>query len=364
MGLFIPERIRVGYQKRQGTYTGRLAYIIYYDAKGKIRKEVSWKSWRDDEIEPEEFENTPTEGFVLNKDVQRCNWSHFSSNRSYIRLYDPRGIEFEITPGNLIGILMESDCNKRMLFGEFVYAWDGTELLLLPCISESYQEAKKHTARQHQKVSARDLKPGCSYTAKDGKEHIYIGRFMWYTWRDKGREGKKFHIFWNGTYFHRITNMQKLAYCNNEEPVQNYAELVDKLKNNVLSQKIVGVETKPLNLKSISLKKNRWGGPEYQSFFRVDGNEIISCQVSWHRDYNNKTPRFNMYQDKALNTENWSIREVSISGPSYSGWKHHNYKEKDMLRQLKNAVEVHLILESGAKFKLENIGWQLPGYMY
>ena len=34
--IFMPDKIRVGYQKREGTYTGKLAYVIYYDEKGKL----------------------------------------------------------------------------------------------------------------------------------------------------------------------------------------------------------------------------------------------------------------------------------------------------------------------------------------
>ena len=29
--IFVPKTINVGYQNRSGTYTGRLAYVIYYD---------------------------------------------------------------------------------------------------------------------------------------------------------------------------------------------------------------------------------------------------------------------------------------------------------------------------------------------
>ena len=61
-GLYIPDKIKVGYQKREGTYTGKLAYVIYYDEKGKLRKEASWNSWRKHDIEPQEFDNIPTEG--------------------------------------------------------------------------------------------------------------------------------------------------------------------------------------------------------------------------------------------------------------------------------------------------------------
>jgi hypothetical protein len=39
MGIFIAPKIRVGFQNRTDCFTGKLAYIIYYDTKGKIRKE-------------------------------------------------------------------------------------------------------------------------------------------------------------------------------------------------------------------------------------------------------------------------------------------------------------------------------------
>lgn len=65
--IFIPKKINVGYQNRSGTYTGKLAYIIYYDEKGVLRKERSWNGWRDEDIPNDEFDNEPTEGFVLNK---------------------------------------------------------------------------------------------------------------------------------------------------------------------------------------------------------------------------------------------------------------------------------------------------------
>ena len=64
--IFIPKTINVGYQERSGTYTGKLAYVIYYDQKGKLRKEASWNSWRDKNIPNDEFDNIPMEGFVLN----------------------------------------------------------------------------------------------------------------------------------------------------------------------------------------------------------------------------------------------------------------------------------------------------------
>ena len=46
MSIYIPKKIKVGYQDRSDTYTGKLAYVIYYDEKNKLRKEKSWNGWR------------------------------------------------------------------------------------------------------------------------------------------------------------------------------------------------------------------------------------------------------------------------------------------------------------------------------
>ena len=39
MSIYIPKKIKVGYQNRYDTYTKKLAYVIYYDEKGKENKD-------------------------------------------------------------------------------------------------------------------------------------------------------------------------------------------------------------------------------------------------------------------------------------------------------------------------------------
>src|ERR1035437_6359770 len=141
--LYIPKKIKTGFQERQGTFTGKLAYINYFDDKNVLRKEKSWQSWRDSKIEPIEFENTPRNGYLFNKGVKRDGY-YWGSGRSVIRVYDPRDFEFEVTVDNLIGILMHSDVSKRDIVEECIFAWEGTELVLLPVNSEIRSE--EHTS--------------------------------------------------------------------------------------------------------------------------------------------------------------------------------------------------------------------------
>lgn len=182
--IFIPKKINVGYQNRQGTYTGKLAYVIYTDEKGKLRKENSWNSWRDITIEPDVFDNSPTEGFVLNKKVgdYDSGWNH---RHAYCRIYDPRGFEFEITFENLLYILENTNSIVgKGLEGLFVYGWDGKDLVLIPTSSPDYKEISKYNEIVHNNltIKAKDLIVGATYLGKDNKEYIYMGRYEYYSY--------------------------------------------------------------------------------------------------------------------------------------------------------------------------------------
>lgn len=177
--MFIPKKIRVGFQNRSDTYTNNLAYVIYYDEKGKIRKEQSWNSWRDHKIEPLDFDNTPTSGFVLNKKVggYKSDWNF---RNAYVRVYDPRNFEFEITVPNLLFILENSNSIKgKGLEGEFVYGWSGSELLLVPTSSPDYVALSRINDLRHSKdkVNVAELVLGATYRHKSNFTAIYMGRF-------------------------------------------------------------------------------------------------------------------------------------------------------------------------------------------
>lgn len=250
--LFIPKKINVGFQNRSDTFTKKLAYVIYYDEKGKLRKEASWNSWRDEKIKNIEYDNVPTPNFVLNKGVQRDGY--WGSGRSVIRIYDPRDFEFEIGVDNLMGILMHSDVSKRDIVQDCVYAWNGTELVLLPTNSVEYEQSVKYTEKQSQKVSTKDFVPGRSYSAKKSeKPLVYIGFFpiyeyektyidreydrssssYWYhnrTYQDLSSivpvMKRKKHVFWDG-FNYETPSPSTLATCTSEETHPDFAKLAE-----------------------------------------------------------------------------------------------------------------------------------------
>jgi len=242
--IFIPEKIKVGYQNRRDTYTGRLAYVIYYDRYGKLRKEPSWSGWRDEKIEPDEYDNNPTEGFVLNKKVGGYCY-HFDQRDTYVRVYDPRGFEFEISVPNLLYILEHANSIRgKGLEGEFVYGWDGTELVLVPVCSEEYKDrvstAEKLYPLETECIKPSDLRPGFLYKSKYG-EIVYMGKHDYYNSHGE-KTGKAHYFFAHWAYsqgysredqwfMQTRTQLKQIVTGQiSDTPYEGYADLVEQME--------------------------------------------------------------------------------------------------------------------------------------
>jgi hypothetical protein len=208
--LTVPATIAIGQVKRSDTYTGRLGYVIYKDEKGVLRKKTSWEGWRDKTIEPIYTDNAPTEGFVLNRNGggdSHSRYSDYYSRAAFIRVYDPRDFEFEISVANLLFILRYADCSRgKGLEGKFVYAWDGKDLVLLPEGCQEYKDSIEFTSLKTMKVSTKELVKGGTYYTKDQRTVVYMGKFNWKqrTWsRTSSRYIDEYlseHVFYSGSH--------------------------------------------------------------------------------------------------------------------------------------------------------------------
>lgn len=236
--FFIPKQINVGYQERRETYTGKLAYIIYYDEKGKLRKETSWNSWRKTDLGNDIFDNEPTSGFVLNKKAgdYSTGWNH---RQAYVRVHDPRGFEFEISVQNLLYILENATSTKgKGLEGDFIYGWDKTDLVLIPCEAPDYKELKELNELRHagKKIGTKDMKLGAAYLTKKNEEYIYLGRFTEYDWHGEPSTKPKFWFYDRTLMYYPFVTMStvsnKFIQVVSEDCVEDYASLMDELALN------------------------------------------------------------------------------------------------------------------------------------
>lgn len=284
--IYIPNKLKVGYQNRSGTYTGRLAYVIYYDQKGKLRKEPSWNSWRSEDIEPDEFDNTPTEGFVLNKKVGGYA-RHWDARQTYVRVYDPRGFEFEITVPNLLFILENTNSIKgKGLEGEFVYGWDGTDLVLIPVDSPDYIKHLETSTKLNEDkyfLDPKELKVGYKYRVKSShaaEQMIYMGKFHEHDRFGIKKSGKRYFMFekWGDEwYLKTFTSMKDRIYeCLSEAPEKNYPELLEKMENDAAFSPIDDSKNvyEPITLKEFISAFSIEHGYSRDTVFGVQGKKF------------------------------------------------------------------------------------------
>lgn len=180
----VPEKLKVGFSKRESTTNGNLGYVIHYDTKtSQYRREGSFNSWRDKDIEPVEFDNKPTKGFLFSSNIIRGGHYRYDSAVEKVRVYDPRGFDVEISVSNLMHIIEYYTIDKTEVIGELAYAWYGNDLILLPTVSDIYKESEENTAKFNQTFKTKDLVVGNIYETKssnytkDTYKSVYLGRF-------------------------------------------------------------------------------------------------------------------------------------------------------------------------------------------
>ncbi len=311
--LTIPEKIKVGFQNREGTYTGKLAFVVYYDVKGKLRMERSWEGWRDKKIEPMEFDNEPMTGFVLNKKVGDYS-SRWGGRRAWIRIYDPRGFEFEISVENLLFILEHTSAIQgKGLEGEFAYAWGGgsnSKVMLIPTCSEDYKESASYTKLQTKKVGKKDMQEGCVYRTKDNVDVMYLGRHDYYElsgssyyYNNRLVTRSKQHIFVSvdGKSDYWVQKgFTGLAEKLSDEPSPLYADEFENYMKSIYGSKvveIVGNTAKPE-------LKDRWSVRDTFYVKRPDGFHRIEFNYRYANCWNSAgriTP----------DTETWQMQECA-----------------------------------------------------
>ncbi len=378
--LFIPSKIKVGYVKREDTYTKKLAYVIYYDEKGKLRKETSWEGWRDKTIPADEFENKPHSGFVLNKDVQRSGeW--FGSGRNMIRVYDDRGIEFEITCDNLMYILMTTNCVKRGLEGAFVYAWEGKELILLPTGCEEYESSVKYTENKAKKIKAKELVAGCSYKTKEMQDLIYLGKFNYftfgyskkYTYPKKQNVEKMFIFSDTNKNIIPFSSISSFTIQNSNTPISNYAEYMQVFSDSMQSSPIEDLIIKPSFdtleefIKKWNSDKQKYYYDPQPFFIKEKENEykMIHICVRYESSYDNVTQQYtykflgyqkSFYYDITFHNKNLEInyspeRNNHNTIRDVWGKVFTSYLQEEDLRKMK-FYDIFVLMKNGKEFPI------------
>ena len=100
----------------------------------------------------------PLEGFEVAKSVRRSGWS--GSGNVVWRVADPRGFELEISSDNFARVIDCTTIENGKILGKCLWGRDGGKNILLPELSEPYQEAVKLTVKTNTKISLKDVQIG------------------------------------------------------------------------------------------------------------------------------------------------------------------------------------------------------------
>jgi hypothetical protein len=225
--ITIPENIKVGFKNRTDTYTGKLGFIIHQEKK-KWRQEKSWNNWRDASIEPIEFKNELVEGYVINRNVGgvKSGYDRWSTRQEKIRMFDPRGFEFEITPQNLLFILQNSSSIKGKGIEEAcIFGWDGKVLVLIPKSAPEYIEIQDYNFLKNSKIAVKDLVIGGIYLNAIKQKVTFLEYSNYYN--GSGESYRKCWIF-NGKSILPVDVSFLKEYTG--EKNDSYAHLYEKLQ--------------------------------------------------------------------------------------------------------------------------------------
>ena len=138
---------------------------------------------------PKVIKNEPVEGFEIAKSIRRYGWS--GSGNVVWRITDPRGFDLEISSDNFASIVAVCDMEKGLIKGKCVWGREGSKNVLLPEVSEPFQEALTRTKKVNAKVSLKDIQIGDTVdllTTKASDEDsvaVYYGK-MYFLSSDRG----------------------------------------------------------------------------------------------------------------------------------------------------------------------------------
>lgn len=393
--LIVPEQVKAGFQKRSDTYEGLLGYVIYQDSKKVWRKADSWQKWCKSDLGVKEFKNVPTEGFVLNKDVGGTRHSYgWNARIEKVRVYDPRGFEFEIDIPNLLFILREcSSFPGKALGGEFVYSWNGPQLVLLPTSCLEYQNSVGFTKLQTKKVSSKELVIGCVYQNKQQENLIYLGRYEYHStvggnWKKNisynsteerytpiEKKSDKKYIFWNPIQkkFIPQKSLNFLASRVTETPESNIAFLIDDFFKTKWSSKMKEFKVIPIsdfsaeaNVDEKSYGHSDWSKEELWIEKSIGVYEGIRILTRFKNNNTNggttgrKIENFNLYRsnrvsfiDGVFKYQNTNgVYDMSTSNDFWGTKKERLYTLEE-LSQIK-VVDLEILLENESKVKLND----------
>ncbi len=249
-------------------------------------------------------------------------WDH---RQSYVRVYDSRDFEFEITITNLLYILENTSSIKgKGLEGDFVYGFDGKDLILIPTSSPDFTELSELNKLRHEKpkFNGKDLIIGATYKSNDNISLIYLGRF--YEANGENKESKAYFFYSLSDTYYKIKHYKSLS--NNileivdDKCVDNYSDLMDELtKSSYYSERDSNKDEHVYYTlgEFISGFSNSYYS---DSFYLDDGEKLFVTKYRSYGYYSNHNEKYNVF-DSHRNKKNELVLSESTLEAIFTKYK-------------------------------------------
>lgn len=141
------------------------------------------------ETDEVEFDNAPIRGFIITDDIKRTYWG--GGNVKW-RIEDPRGFEVEISSENLMSIIRSCEILECKILGEFVWAREGGQNILIPVDSDEY----KNSQQKAESAVKTKVEPMTVYYDGYGNMKAYLGKVYAFGERNKwGQHHCSLHVY-------------------------------------------------------------------------------------------------------------------------------------------------------------------------
>jgi hypothetical protein len=224
------------------------------------------------------------------------------------------------------------------LDGEFVYSWDGKDLVLLPVSSPDYIACKAYTDLQDVKFNSRqDLHEGFLYLTNKQEELVYLGRHevctdSWHNkvpfeieerYRVSTKIFQKRHVFAkiteNGVGYEFLNGFSRIKQKISDDCHSDFANLVDKFLKSEFMGRPDHLMVAPLTKGALANLKQGWGYNYVYQLGKITSARDIETskkRVKFHSEDDS----YEVYIERPNNTYGWGrTHTTDISEGRFSG---------------------------------------------
>lgn len=274
INLIEVENLTIGFNYRNDTYSGKLAFISYSNNGESLFNNSAFSRWVDKRIPLLKIKNNAVNGFVLSK----ANLHHlYNRSIGYTRVFHPEGFDFEIPLDNFYYLMQHTLIDRGQINSEcrIYFSEDGKPWILNnEAINSNNFIVKKVSGDYFSKnLNIKDLHVGNLIRVNKKRElSVVVETLSGIYAYDKNSSMFYADKYLLDNYFY---NNKKLKFIKVPE-INNYENISTR-------EKLSGTEMEMVNVSELSSEQINWAGVivENKTWDLIEWNNRIQNEVNF-----------------------------------------------------------------------------------